>query len=197
MNIGLDIDNVISAFDNRILKEFIKEDKNKRNAGMINKKARHITSGMFDWTKEEIDDFFNKNMEKLAGELSVRYNAKKYIDLLIENGHKIVLISHRVFPHYVEPLKTTTTWLQKHKICYHKLVMSESADKTKECLENNIDVMVDDRVGQCKLMKENGVNCIVMLTKYNKKEAKGLPNASSWQNLYEIISNMRGIDGKN
>ncbi len=46
MNIGLDIDNVITAFDNGILKEFLLEDKNKRNAGIINDNARHINHGM-------------------------------------------------------------------------------------------------------------------------------------------------------
>ena len=30
MNIGLDIDNVISNFDKKLMEEFIKEDKNKR-----------------------------------------------------------------------------------------------------------------------------------------------------------------------
>ena len=48
MNIGLDIDNVITAFDNSILKEFLLEDKNKRNTGIINKHAKHINNGMFD-----------------------------------------------------------------------------------------------------------------------------------------------------
>ena len=57
LNIGLDIDNVISAFDSKILQEFMLEDANKRNAGIIDKKARYITKGMFDWSEEEIDDF--------------------------------------------------------------------------------------------------------------------------------------------
>ena len=66
MNIGLDIDNVITAFDNDILKEFLLEDKNKRNAGIINKKARHINHGMFDWSQDEVDEFYNNNMERIA-----------------------------------------------------------------------------------------------------------------------------------
>ena len=42
MNIGVDIDNVVTNFDSSILKEFIKENKNKRGKGIINKKAEHI-----------------------------------------------------------------------------------------------------------------------------------------------------------
>ena len=36
MRIGLDIDNVITDFDKKILEEFYKEDKNKRNKGIVN-----------------------------------------------------------------------------------------------------------------------------------------------------------------
>lgn len=51
MRIGIDIDNVIADLDKTFLEEFEKEDKNKRNKGIINKKAKHITEGMFDWSE--------------------------------------------------------------------------------------------------------------------------------------------------
>ena len=188
MNIGLDIDNVITAFDDTILKEFLKEDKNKRNTGIIDKRARHIVHGMFDWSQEEVDEFFAKNMEFLASKLKVRKNCKKYMDKLLKDGHKLFLISHRAYPHYNNPEKTTLDWLAKHKINYSELILSESPDKTKECLANNIDVMVDDRAVQCKKMRANGVNCILMLTKYNKYEKDDLMYATSWKNLYEEIT---------
>ena len=46
MRIGLDIDNVVSNFDKEILKEYLIEDKNKRNRGIINEKSEHITKGI-------------------------------------------------------------------------------------------------------------------------------------------------------
>ncbi len=188
MNIGLDIDNVITDFDRDILKEFLIEDKNKRNAGIINKKARHINHGMFDWTQEEIDEFYDKNMERIAKNLKPRINCKKYMDKLLEDGHKLILISHRAYPHYLNAEKTTIDWLKNNKINYTKLILSNSPDKTKECKENNIDIMIDDRVSQCKIMRDNGVNCMIMLTKYNRSEVENLPYATSWENLYQKIS---------
>lgn len=35
MRIGIDIDNVISSFDNGLLKEYLKHDKKLRNSGII------------------------------------------------------------------------------------------------------------------------------------------------------------------
>jgi len=90
MRIGLDIDNVISDFDKKILTEFYQEDKNKRNNGIVNKDGYWITN-CFDWSKEEIDDFFNKNMQNFAKDLELRENAKYYMDKLLEDGHSLYL----------------------------------------------------------------------------------------------------------
>lgn len=191
MKIGLDIDNVISAFDEKVLENVLIEDKKKRNVGIIDKNARHITRGMFDWTKEEFEDFYATHMERIAKELRTRRDCRKVINRLIADGHTIILISHRAFPDYKKPEQTTLDWLEKRKINFHKLVLSKSPDKTQECIENEIDIMVDDRASQCKIMRTNGINCIMMLTKYNKKETDGMPYARNWENLYEVISSWK------
>ena len=49
--------------------------------------------------------------------------------------------------------------------------------------------MIDDRTGLCKKMRANGINCMLMLTKYNRKEKDDLFFATSWKNLYEKIIN--------
>jgi len=187
MRIGLDIDNVVSAFDEAILREFLILDKTKRNAGIINKKARHIVNDMFDWSYQEKEEFFAENMERIAHTLRTRKDARKYMQKLREDGHEIILISNRIFPDYKNPEKTTLDWLKKRKIPYDRLVLSQSPDKTPECKKYNIDIMVDDREDKCKEMKLNGVNCILMLTKYNRSQKEGLLFASSWAKLYEEI----------
>lgn len=190
MNIGLDIDNVITDFDKDILKEFLLEDKNKRNTGIINKKARHINYGMFDWSQNEVDELYNNNMERIAKDLKPRRNCKKYMDKLLEDGHKLFLISHRAYPHYLSPEQTTLDWLKKNNINYTKLILSNTPNKTKECKENNIDIIIDDRASQCKIMRAQGINVMLMLTKYNKREKEDLTFATSWKNLYEEITKL-------
>lgn len=89
MNIGLDIDNVISNFDTCLLEEYIKYDKTLRNKGIINENAEYITRGMFDMTDEESDTFYYNNIERIAKNLKPLHNAKKYIDKLKEDGNKV------------------------------------------------------------------------------------------------------------
>ena len=190
MNIGLDIDNVITAFDKDVLKAFLKEDKNKRNTGIVNNDGRHMNDGMFDWSKEEIAEFYNNYSEVLAKNYKPRRNCKKIMDKLLEEGHKLFLISHRAYPHYLYPEKTTLDWLNKNKINYTKLILSKTPDKTEECKKYNIDIMFDDRVDQCIKMRENGINAILMFTKYNRKGVKDLPCATSWEDIYKQIKNL-------
>lgn len=193
MRIGLDIDNVIADFDTAILKGFQKEDKNKRDKGIINPYARHIVSGMFDWSKDEIEEFFCKNMERIAKILKPRKDAKKYINRLFDEGYEIYLISHRAYPHYNNPFEVTTTWLKKNKIKYTKLILSKTTDKSPECLKYKIDIMLDDVVSNCLKMRDSGINVFLMKTNYNEIYKKDLPIIEGWDDMYKKINEMNSI----
>lgn len=189
MRIGLDIDNVITDFDKKMLEEFTKEDKNKRNRGIINPNGNWIKD-FFDWSVDEENDFFNKNMENFAKALEPRKDVKYYMDKLLNDGHSLYLISHRVYPHYLYPYETTTKWLEDNKINYTKLILSKDTNKTKECKENNIDVMFDDGRINCRQLQENNVNCYLMATNYNKRNSDDLKIVNDWKELYEVINKM-------
>ena len=89
MNIGIDIDNVISNFDEVLKKEFLIHDKELRNTGIINAKA-YMTKGMFDWTDDEIWTFYLENIGRITPSLDVIEGAKEYIEKLKnESGYGI------------------------------------------------------------------------------------------------------------
>ena len=189
MRIGLDIDNVISDFDKGLLEAFINEDKNKRNTGIINENA-HITKGMFDWTNEEIKVFFLTKMEELAKCLTLRDDAKYYMDKMLKDGHELYLITHRSNTEYSDPYNLTCEWLEKNDIHYTKLILSKTPDKSDECKENKVDIMIDDRVSQCKRMIANGINCLAMATRYNGDDLQDIDHVNTWKELYEYIKKL-------
>ncbi len=184
MRIGLDIDNVISNFDKALLEEFLIEDKNKRNSGIINPKARYISYGMFDWTAEEINEFMNDNIERIAESLELIDGAKTYIDKLLEAGNEIYLITNRTFPHYKNPVEVTVNWLKENNINYTKLIFSETRNKSSYCIENQIDFFVDDIVSNCMMLEEANVKCFLMETKYNIGQDKIKNVVKNWEDLY-------------
>ena len=83
MKIGIDIDNCISNFDDTLLKEYLKHDKELRNTGIINGNAESIRRGMFDWTEKEENDFYNSNIENFAKKLKPLEDSSYYINKLM------------------------------------------------------------------------------------------------------------------
>ena len=189
--LGIDIDNVISNFDDVLLKEFIKEDINKRNTGIVNNEG-YITD-MFDWSKEEIIDFWKKNIERISKELDLVENAKYYIDKLSKEGHRIILISGRGKEDYQNPYELTTNWLEEKNITYDKLFLTDNYYSDKKaiiCREQDIDLMIDDSSRVYTSCKNNNIKCILFGTRFNKNK-KGYNRLDSWEKIYNYIKNMK------
>ena len=188
MRIGIDIDNVISNFNE---KAYIEHDKELRNTGIINNNAPYIRNGMFDWIDEEEKIFYKENIERIAINLKAIEGASKYIKKLKQDGHTIYIISGRDNGEYTDPYKMTIEWLKKYDIVYDKLFLVDaynSHSKTEICLEHNVDVMIDDSKRMCKDIKDNGIRALLMDTPYNR-DTNEFERVCSWKEIYDIISN--------
>ena len=128
MRIGIDIDNVISNFDEVLKNAFLEHDKLLRNTGIVDDNF-YITSGMFDWSKEEINNFYYSNVERIAKSLSLIDDSKEYIDKLKSDGHFIYIITGRDNGEYSNPFEMTKEWLNKNNIYYDELIFTNSKDK--------------------------------------------------------------------
>lgn len=192
MRIGIDIDNVISSFDNSLLKEYLKHDKELRNTGIINENADSIRRSMFDWSKEEEIEFYKTNIERIATNLKIINNADTFINKLLEDGNEIYIISGRDNGEYKDPYVMTKKWLAKNNILYTKLILTNAYDshaKTVECLNNKIDIMIEDSTHICVDLKENDIKVLMMNTRFNQNNLD-IERVSSWKEIYSKISSM-------
>mgnify|MGYP006788415495 CR=1 FL=1 len=92
MRIGLDIDNVVTNFDKKILEEFYKEDKNKRNKGIAKYLDGTYSKGI-EWL---LDNYINNNeipsQDEIENEFGLyEYDSYDYAYLMVsylidENG---------------------------------------------------------------------------------------------------------------
>ena len=194
MNIGIDIDNVISKFDEALEEEFLKHDKELRNTGIINPN-KNMTEGMFDWTDEELWPFYLENIERIAQNLDVKEGAKEYIEKLKEDGHTIVIITGRDNGEYTDPYNMTKKWLKDKEIPYDKLIFvngykNNKQGKAAKCIENGIDVMIDDSRGICKECFQNNITTLIMDKPCNR-EIKEITRVYNWKDIYEFITNYK------
>ena len=194
MNIGIDIDNVISKFDEALEEEFLKHDKELRNTGIINPN-KHMTKGMFDWTDDELWPFYFENIERIIKSLEVKEGAKEYIGKLKEDGHTIVIITGRDNGEYTDPYNMTKKWLAEKEIPYDKLILTDAYknnkhSKTEKCFENNIDIMIDDSIRNCRDCFENHITTLIMDKPCNREE-KEITRVHNWKEIYEFITNYK------
>lgn len=192
MRIGIDIDNVISNFDEMLLETYLIHDKELRNTGIINPNAKYIRTGMFDWSNEEELSFYKDNIECIAKKLKVKEKAKEYIDRLHSDGHLIYIITGRDNGEYSEPYNMTKKWLDENNIYYDNLILTDAYDihaKSLECLKNDIDIMIDDSVRICSDLITSGITTILMDTPYNRKI--NIKRVKNWEEFYEFVSSYK------
>ena len=192
MKIGIDIDNVISNFNDALLNEYLLHDKELRNSGIVSKNAEYIREGMFDWNEDEEISFYKNNIERIAKKLEVIAGAKEYIYKLHEDGHFIYIITGRDNGEYTEPYNMTKEWLDNNNIYYYDLILTDAYDKhakTEKCLEYNIDIMIDDSIRICSDCIKNGITTILMDTLYNRYS--NIQRVKSWKEFYGYVSNKK------
>ncbi len=191
MKIGIDIDNVISNFNDELLKEYLKHDKELRNTGIINKDV-FIRYGMFDWTEKEESEFYKNNIERIAKKLQPLNRATETIKKLKEDGNEIIIISGRNNGEYNNPYKLTEEWLAKYNIVYDKLILTNAYNKEEKanvCKENNIDIMIEDSTQTAVNIEKIGTNVLFMNTRYNKNN-ENFEKVSNWKEIYSKISKL-------
>ena len=191
MRIGLDIDNVLSNFDDVLKEQYLKHDKMLGGSGIINKNV--YIKHAFDWDYEYERKFYLDNIEYFASLLKPIKDCQKYIRKLKEEGNEIYIITGRDNGEYSNPYDMTVNWFKENDIYYDKLFLVDAYDshsKTKICLKYNIDVMIDDSRRILKDITDFGLRAIIMDTLYNK-DSKEFERVRSWKEIYDKLSNKK------
>lgn len=190
MNIGIDVDNVISNFNQVLLNEYLKHDKKQKKNGIVNN--TEYIRGMFDWSTVEENEFYRDNIERIAKNLDVVKGARTYIDKLRKDGHVIYIITGRDNGEYSNPYEMTKKWLNKKKINYDYLLFTNAYNKKSKaqiCLKNNIDIMIDDSASMCLNCVKHNIATLIMDTPFNR--AVDITRVYNWKEIYEYIANYK------
>ena len=191
MRIGVDIDNVLSNFNEVLKEQYLKHDMEIGGSGIVNKNV--YIKHAFNWDEEYEKKFYLDNIEYFASLLKPIKDCQKYIRKLKEEGNEIYIITGRDNGEYSDPYNMTVNWLKENNIYYDKLFLVDaynSNSKTEICLKYKIDVMIDDSRKVCKDITNSGLRAIIMDTLYNR-DAKGFERAHSWKEIYDKLSNKK------
>lgn len=193
VNIGIDIDGVLTDLENYIGtvgKEFMIEN----NLGFDNTMNPNTVYGFLN--KEDSHQFWDTHWENYATNIKVRKNASKTIKKLKNNGNKIIIITARTYDSQIvkdgikrqkKMEKLTINWLNKNNIKYDKIIFS-NLNKLKDCLDNKIDIMLEDSISNIEQLKDN-MKIICFDAKYNCSYTNSkIQRVYNWDDVYNILT---------
>lgn len=192
MKIGIDIDGVIADIG-KFIADYGTKFCYENNIEYKIKADEYSPVSALGVTDNEVYNFFDKYLEYYATEYPPKYFAKEVIDILKENN-EICIITARseknLPPERFENMsKLVKEWLDNNGIYYDKLIFSKGS-KLPYCLENEIDVMIEDSPRNI-LDISSKIKVLCFDNPYNKNiEGENITRVYSW---YDILRKIEEI----
>lgn len=206
MRIGIDIDGVLTDIEQWQLdygSKFYFEKYGKE----IQNNEGYETTEIFKVDSKLDDEFWTEYFKDYSINVDVRKLASEVIKKLKQDGNEIYIITARgsFLSHsanvmlFEENKNIVLEWLKKNEIEYDKIIFSPE-DKLSICIENNIDVMIEDKVDNINKISSR-IPVICFHAGYNKNcKGNNIFRCYSWYDIYSKISSikkylLRDIDG--
>ena len=191
MNIGIDIDGVLTDLERETI-DFGTKMCIEENWPITIDLSKYWEVEAFGWTSEQADKFWNKYLVEYVTQSPARRFAKEIISKLREEGNNKYIITARdengMPPEYYGKMQQLTReWLERYEIEYDKLIFAKDSEKLEKCLENNVDIMIEDSPRNIRNISSK-VKVIKFDCQYNKDViGSNIINAYSWYHIYRII----------
>ena len=191
MNIGIDIDGVLTDLERATI-DFGTKMCIEKNWTITMDLSKYLEVEAFGWTSEQADKFWNKYLVEYVTQSPARRFAKEIISKLREEGNNKYIITAReesgMPPEYYGKMQQLTReWLERYEIEYDKLIFAKDSEKLEKCLENNVDIMIEDSPRNIRNISSK-VKVIKFDCQYNKDViGSNIINAYSWYHIYRII----------
>lgn len=196
MNIGIDIDGVLTDLERFILDNTTKycyENSIDYEIGIQNRrKLNGVAEDVFNYlSSETIESFWKENSKYYFTQIPIRNYANQVINKLKEKNKIYIITARDNQWGLCDELKgkieeTTKIWLEKSNIYYDSLIFAK--DKLNACLKNNIDLIIDDSPVNIKDLKSK-IKVFCFDTNYNKySKGKNITRVYSWYDILDKFS---------
>ncbi len=198
MNVGIDIDGVLTDIRKFTIEEGIKYCEQYKKGRLVNPDA-YSSEEVFDWDRETDLDFWFKHIFQYAEENPPLLGAAENIKKLKKDGHRLYIITARWLAssktekqfgegsELREKMRNTVKeWLNKNDIVYDEIIFSEE-DKSSHIIEKKIDIMIEDSPQNLKELSQ-----ITKMICYDWGYNQGIENENicrchNWDEIYAKI----------
>lgn len=193
MRIGIDIDNTLTDIEDELenaVKIYAKSLGKIEFADYINlvdNNDGNIYQARFGFTYDELKYFLKDIQENITINALPRKDVVEIITKLRKKGNEIYIITARDYEFHDNPYKLSEEWLNRNNIEYDKLIV-DARDKAKVCLEEKIDVFIDDSMNNCVNVSNIGIKT-VRISKDTEKQNNFIA-LDNWKSIFEYINNL-------
>lgn len=187
MKIGIDLDGVVidSETTFRTYEEIFDIDVLKGNNLIDRREPKFQTR--YNWTIEQEKEFIKKYFLKVSNESNLMSGFIGVYNLLKEQGHEFVVITAR--GGFIKEMKDDAIrLLNENNIEFDKYYWNIE-DKLEICLNENVDIMIDDDWRIVKKLADNGVKALYFRDTNLMKleENKYIKEVNNWGDIYRNI----------
>jgi uncharacterized HAD superfamily protein len=143
----------------------------------------------------EVLEFCSENYVKVYKVVKLKEHAKEVMQRLLEDGNEIYFITARGEQrgYFKGAEEVTLEFLKDNGLKYNKIIF-RAMNKAKVCLENKIDLLVDDSVEHCEDVSKVGVKSIVFNSGVNKEVVTDIDRVNDWLELENKIKEIKGAE---
>lgn len=182
MKIGIDIDDTITN-TYEILVKLIAEKYNLDAEEILERKPN------YDELYDNLPNFDKVRKEifmKMASTVPLKENVSEVLTKLKEHGNEIIFITARSNVEYDDPYQVSYDYLTKNKVPFDKLYVNV-LDKGIKCVEENIDVFIDDDDTHCIKVTDKNIHTL-QFDSLKSIEILGIERVYSWKEIYELLT---------
>lgn len=194
MRIGIDIDDTMTDIKDQLTSAAVKYAKslNKNVIDTNNDIVDTYNNGnvyqqLFDFNYGELKYFLGTIQEEITDNAIPREDCVSVINQLHKDGNEIYVITARDQEFHDDPYLQSKKWLEKNSIYFDKLIVN-ARDKGIVCVENNIDLLIDDNISNCF----NAINLEIDAILIGKEKNKEIKTFHTWTEIYDYIKNKNG-----
>ncbi len=188
MIIGIDLDGVLYDTEHWLRTYGELYDIEKHGQGMIDITNIRM-SGRYDWDIPIRAEFFERYLAYAQINAPLFVGARQVIDQLRADGHKIVIITGRGSNNQPE-IDRTLARLADDGIVYDSIHFG-LYNKLQTCLDEKLDVMIDDLTRNIEELSQGGVPCIyVKYLSAKKIDSPLVTEVSNWGEIYRELLKM-------
>lgn len=197
MRIGIDIDGVLTDIEQWQLDYGSKVFFEQYKKSISNSNGYDIKE-IFNVESRLDDEYWEKYLYEYAIKEPARKFSGEVTNKLKKDGNEIYIITARYLTDREDEngqkmRDIVINWLKEYNIYYDKIIFSPE-EKLEICIENNIDLMIEDKVENINtISKEIPVICFD--ARYNQEcKGRNIYRCYSW---YDIYAKIQDINKKN